>query len=115
MSPAPKRRWFRFSLRTLFAVVTFWAIGLPFIAPLVSRIKEWWNQTRFAILIFLEKALMTFEEEDPFGLASPRPSHCSDTGLGAASIATCLCTIISAMARPDRITPQETEPAHHRA
>jgi hypothetical protein len=82
MSPAPKRRWFRFSLRTLFVVVTFWATGLPFIAPLVSRIKEWWNQPRFAILIFPGKALMTFEEEDPVGLTSPRPPHCSDSGFG---------------------------------
>jgi hypothetical protein len=30
MTPAPKRRWFRFSLRTLFAVVTVAAVGLAY-------------------------------------------------------------------------------------
>ncbi len=32
MTPAPKRRWLRFSLRTLFAVVTALALVLPLVA-----------------------------------------------------------------------------------
>jgi hypothetical protein len=41
MPTATKRRWFQFSLRTLFVVVTAWALVLPLIPPIVARYRAW--------------------------------------------------------------------------
>jgi len=38
MTPAPKRRWFRFSLRTLFVVLTVCALCSP---AIVKQYKDW--------------------------------------------------------------------------
>ena len=42
MTTAPRRRWFRFSLRTLFVVVTITAIGCWLIGPVaIAKWREW--------------------------------------------------------------------------
>ena len=41
MTPAPKRRWFRFSLRTLFVVVTVLCLWLGWNVHQVQQRKEW--------------------------------------------------------------------------
>jgi hypothetical protein len=40
MTPAPKRRWFRFSLRTLFVVVTISGIALGWVAYQLNWIRQ---------------------------------------------------------------------------
>jgi hypothetical protein len=39
----PKRRWFQFSLRTIFVVITAWALLLPFVPPLIAKYRAWRN------------------------------------------------------------------------
>jgi hypothetical protein len=40
MTPVPKRRWFRFSLRTLFLVVTLVAVPLTWLGVEIKRLHE---------------------------------------------------------------------------
>ena len=40
MTPAPKRHWFRFSLRTLFVVVTVFAVPLGWVAYQLNWIRQ---------------------------------------------------------------------------
>jgi hypothetical protein len=40
MTAAPKRRWFRFSLRTVFVVVTLVAVGIAWMQSQVKTVRE---------------------------------------------------------------------------
>jgi len=54
MSEAPKRRWFRFSLRTMFVVVTLVAVFLAWLGWELSYIRErkaWLRQNDFYGLV----------------------------------------------------------------
>lgn len=46
---APKRRWFSFSLRTLFVMVTAFAVALP----VIHRYLEWREAHKYDALIKL--------------------------------------------------------------
>jgi hypothetical protein len=48
MIPAPERRW-SFSLRTLFVVVTAFALVSPALPVLIAKYKEWQRERQWII------------------------------------------------------------------
>jgi hypothetical protein len=49
MTPAPKRRWLRFSLRTMFVVVTVAACWIGYDLNWIRQRREAVQQTRFSV------------------------------------------------------------------
>jgi hypothetical protein len=64
MNPVTKRRWFQWSLRTLFLVVTACAVATPRVPPIWSRIDDWWNPPKQSgVWMILPRGVIILEEE----------------------------------------------------
>jgi hypothetical protein len=70
---AARRRWFQFSLRTLFVAVTLAAILSPFVPATVQRIRAWWFPPSMQIQMVLPglNRFSPTEEEEIFGSVQP--------------------------------------------
>jgi hypothetical protein len=62
---SPNRRWFRFSLRTLFVVVTAAAIMVAGALPLARRYAEWKRIHQYDELVRLIETTVTYNSSGP--------------------------------------------------
>ena len=73
-TPAPNRRWFRFSLRGLLVLATACAVITPLVPPTVARIAAWLHPPKTPGTVFrmvMPRGGTWMDEEEELLGASP--------------------------------------------